>query len=188
MMIKQEKDYIKRQKKKYLIASSFWSAIVLIIFVTGLILTKTRANLFTVFACVMAIVASLFITRCISFSRFNDCDEERASMLEAMNGTYDLYHSAIIPYASGSAYFEHVVVTELGIYFIAYTKAQVDKYRTWMQELLGTKGIGSSHLYFLVAKDAVQLRHHISHIEKEEKLVSKDRFEDYSNKVNEILM
>lgn len=187
-MIKQEKDYIKKQKKKYLIASLFWSIVVLIIFITGLVLTKTRANLFTVCACVMAVVASLFITRFISFSRFHDCDEERASMLEAMNGTYDLYHSAIIPYASGSAYFEHVVVTGTSIYFIAYSQAQVEKYRTWMQELLGTKGIGSSHLYFLVAKDSDQLRHHINHIEKEDKLAGKDRFQDYSSKVNEILM
>ena len=197
-MVKQEKNYIKRQKKKYLLAGIIWSIIVLIIFGTGLLLTKTRANLFTVFACVIAIVASLFITRFISFCRYHDCDEACAESLESMSGDYALYHSAIIPSNKGTAYFEHVAVTSQAIYFISYTKEQVMQYRTWIIEGLGSKGIGASHVHFIVAKDLKQMEQHVTRLQKTildhpnsvhtDQAEEKGRLEEYSNRMNEILM
>ncbi|MBE6022365.1 MAG: hypothetical protein E7231_03910 [Cellulosilyticum sp.] len=206
-MILQEKNYIGKQKKKYLIQSMIWTILVLGIFITGLCLTGTRSNLFTVMACLLAIVASLFITRFISFNRYKDGDEERAKLLESMQGNYHIYHSSIIPCLQGTAYFEHMIVTAKRIYFIAYTKEQVEKYRTHVEEVLGARGISSKDLCFLVASDSKQMDHHKKRIEKEittsrqldveekkshqaesEKSPIEDTLEAYSNKASEILM
>lgn len=197
-MIKQEKNYIKKQKKKYLLAGIVWSLIVLIIFGIGLLLTGTRANLFTVCACVIAIVASLFITRFISFSRYHDGDEAYAKLLENMTGDYALFHSAIIPGQKGTAYFEHVVVMNQVIYFISYTKEQVKQYRTWIIDGLSLKGIGAAHVHFIVAKDIKQMEQHVARLQKaildhpndvhSEQSEEKGMLEEYANRMNEILM
>ena len=206
-MILQEKNYIEQQKKKYLIRGVLWTMVVLSIFGIGLLLTGTRANLFTVSACLFAIVASLFITRYISFSRYKDGDLKRAQLLENMQGRYHIYHSCIIPYTKGTAYFEHMVVTAEKIYFIAYTKEQVQKYRLCVEEGLGAKGIGPKRLCFLVAKDDYQMESHMKRIEKEtvtshqqeakllegqlaesEKSPLEEALESYSKKASEILM
>ncbi|MBQ1274751.1 MAG: hypothetical protein U0L26_14150 [Cellulosilyticum sp.] len=189
-MILQEKDYIHKKKKKYLILSIIWTSMVIAIFIVGLVLTGTRANLFTVSACLLAIVASLFITRCISFGRYKDGDKERAKMLEDLKGNMHIYHSGIVPYDKGTAYFEHILVTTEKIYFIAYTKEQVEKYGKWVQEVLGGKGISSKQIKFLVAQDKDQMKKHTDRIEKELENcdTQKNPIDVYSNKINEILM
>ena len=71
-MVLQEKNYIAKQKKKYFIWGMCLTLLVFGIFGVGLWLTKTRANLFTVSACVIAIGAALFITRWIRmFNKIN---------------------------------------------------------------------------------------------------------------------
>lgn len=191
-MILQEKNYIHNQKKKYLLLSCVWTVIVLVIFITGLLLTGTRANLFTVSACLIAIVASLFITRFISFSRYKDADNERAEVLEHMEGQYHLYHSALIPYEKGVAFFEHIIVTSKRIYFIAYTKEQVEQYREWVQELMSVRGVATKYLQFFTAKDVAQMKNHRSRIENEiiedQNEEASTALETYSKKINEILM
>ncbi|MBP3887481.1 MAG: hypothetical protein J6F30_07470 [Cellulosilyticum sp.] len=193
-VILQEKNYIAQQKKKYLIYSIIWTAVVLVTFGVGLLITKTRANLFTVSACLTAIVAALYITRLISFSRYNDGDFERANMLESISGNYHIYHSAIVPLEKGTAPFEHIMVTESKIYFIAYTKQQITQYREDIKVLLGQFGIASQHLCFLVAQDVSQMKQHTNRIKKEMETISKhqgegtDYLEAYSKKISEILM
>ena len=194
IMILQEKNYIAQQKKKYLMYSVIWTIIVFALFGIGLLLTKTRANLFTVSACLMAVVAALFITRWISFSRYRDGDYERAELLEKMEGNYHIYHSAIIPLAKDVARFEHIIITENKIYFIAYTKAQVVQQREAVQELLANNGIASQYLCFLVAQDVNQMKQHTNRIKKEmensnpSKETIPNKLELYSKKISETLM
>lgn len=182
-MVLQEKNYIAKQKKKYFIWGSCLTLVVFGIFGIGLWMTKTRANLFTVSACVIAIGAALFITRWISFSRYKDGKEEIANLLETLPEGVQILHSAIIPYAKGTAYFEHIVVTGSKIYLIAYTKDQVEKYGAAVQEVLEMKGILKKHLCFLVIQNVEQMRKYIPKIEQQEKDSN-----NYGAKISEILM
>lgn len=192
-MILQEKNYIAQQRKKYLIYSVIWTLVVFTLFITGLLLTKTRANLLTVSACIMAIVAALYITRWISFSRYKDGDCKSAELLEEMSGDYHVYHSAIIPLTKDVARFEHVIVTGNIIYFVAYTKEQVVNHREEIQELLASRGIAMQHLCFLVAQDVNQMKQHANRIEKDmeknhPKGTTSEQLDVYSKKISEILM
>lgn len=182
-MILQEKNYIAKQKKKYFIWGICLTIVVFGIFGVGLWITKTRANLFTVSACVMAIGAALFITRWISFSRYRDGNEEIANLIETLPDEVQILHSAIIPYAKGTAYFEHIVVTGSKIYLIAYTKKQVEKYGAAVQEVLETKGILRKQLCFLVIQNVEQMKKYMPKIEEQEKSSN-----DYGAKISEILM
>ncbi len=194
IVILQEKNYIAKQKKKYWVYSIIWTAIVFATFICGLVITKTRKNLFTVSACLTAIVASLYITRLISFSRYKDGDLERAELLEKISGESHIYHSALIPLDKGTACFEHIMVTENKIYFITYTKEQVTKYGQSIQNLLGQFGISAQHVSFLVALDVSQMKQHANRITKEienrnhTKSETSNKLETYSQKISEILM
>lgn len=186
-MILQEKNYIKKQKKKYLIHSCIWTVVVFVLFGVGLLLTGTRSNYFTISACVMAIVAALFISRFISFSRFKDGDETRACLLEAMKGNYQIFHSGIIIDASGTSYFEHIVLTSKSIYLIAYDEAKMKKYQLWAEKCLINKGIPTKSIHFLVALNEISMKNIAHRIEKDA-CVTNEKLEEYSKILNEILM
>lgn len=186
-MILQETNYIKKQKKKYLIHSCIWTAVVCVLFALGILLTKTRSNYFTISACVMAIVAALFISRFISFSRFKDGDEEVACLLNRMKGSYQIFHSGIIIDASGTSYFEHIVVTSRSVYLIGYDEAKVRKNRLAAEKSLVNKGIPAQCIHFLIAKNKVQMKNIALRIEKDA-CVTNEKLEEYSKMINEILM
>lgn len=183
IMVLQEKNYIAKQRKKHFILGLCLTLVVLGIFAFGLIMTKTRANLFTVCACVTAIGASLFITRWISFSRYKDGEEAIALLLEALPQADQIYHSAIIPYAKGTAYFEHIVVIGTKIYLIAYTKKQIEQHGKAVQEVLEMKGILRKNLSFIVIENVEQMKKYIPKMEQAEKSTC-----EYGSKISEILM
>lgn len=186
-MILQEKNYIRQQKKRYLIHSCIWTGIVFVLFGLGLHLTKTRSNYFTISACVVAIVAALFISRFISFNRFKDGDEAKAGLLEKMKGSYQIFHSGIITTTSGTSYFEHIVVTSRSIYLISYDEEKMKKYRLAAEKSLVNKGISVKSIHFLVAKNEVQMKNITLRIEKDA-CVTGGKLEEYSKMINEILM
>lgn len=186
-MILQEKHYIKKQKKKYTLHACLWTAVVLILFGTGLLLTGTRSNLFTISACVMAIVAALFITRLISFSRFKDGDEKMGQVLEAMKGSYHLYHSGILLDTKGTVYFEHIVVTAQNIYLITYEEKTSKKGCSWVIERLSSQGVPSKNIHFVVIKNETQMKGLAHRIEKDACYTS-EKLDNYSKIMNETLM
>ena len=186
-MILQEKTYIKKQKKKYLIHSCIWTVIVFVLFGLGLLFTKTRSNYFTISACVMAIVAALFISRFISFSRFKDGDEAKACILETMKGCCQIFHSGIIIDDAGTSYFEHIVVTSRGVYLIGYDEAKMKKYRSATERSLVNKGIPAKCIHFLIVRNEVQMKNIALRIEKDA-CITNGKLEEYSKMINEILM
>lgn len=186
-MILQEKDYIKRQKKKYSIHACIWTIIVFILFGIGVLLTGTRSNLFTISACLMAIVAALFITRLISFNRFKDGNEELVRYLEGMKGDYHLFHSGIVLDAKGTSYFEHIVVTSRNIYFISYDEQVVKKNRLRIEENMVSKGLSSKHIHLLVVSNEKQMKNIVHRIEKDAVYLD-GKLEEYSKIISETLM
>ncbi|MDF2613581.1 MAG: hypothetical protein K0S71_1367 [Clostridia bacterium] len=166
-MIKQEKDYIARRKKKFLSMSLVWAGVVLVIFIAGLMLTKSRNNYFTLMAAIFVLPLAQNITRFISFNRFKDPDPEFASVLEQMKGSYQIFHSAIIPDTMGTILFEHLIVTSKSIYFLSYNKNSIDTNSGWIQNRLSAKGIPLKQIHFIHIASINNIKNTALKIEKD---------------------
>lgn len=186
-MVLQEKSYISKQKKKYMMHSCIWTAVVFMLFGAGLLLTGTRSNYFTVSACIMAIVAALFITRFISYNRFKAGEAAKAEILEQMKGDYHLFHSGIILDSRGTAYFEHLVVTARNVYLISYEGIKTKGQYRWLQETLSQKGIPVKSLHFLLAENEQQMKS-IARIIEKDACFTDEKLDTYSKIISETLM
>ena len=62
----QEANYIRKRKKKYLIGSLISTGIMIFIFIIGIIITKTRNNVFTVLAALLTLVVAQYGVQIIS--------------------------------------------------------------------------------------------------------------------------
>lgn len=186
-MIIQEKDYIKQQKRQYLKRTVIWIALILGIYGTGIILTQSIKSYFTVFAGVLVIGAALHLTRWIGFSQFCDGKAEYAKVLEQIQGDFDLFHSAIIPDARGTIYFEHIVVTAKSVYMITYDEQMIKKNRLWLENKLKTKGIPIQATHVLAVKSLAEMQSLAARIQKET-CFTKGKKNEYTTIMNEMLM
>ena len=166
-MIKQDENYIRSKKNRYLKMGLVWIGIVLAIFLAGVIVTKQRATYFTVVAAVLVIPLSQNLTRYVAFRKFNPPDKEHASILNRIKGDYYLYHGVLVPDAKTIHFFDHVMVTEKYIYFIAEDKETIDKVKNWIIETLSAKGITQKELKFINIKDEQNIKVVAKNIEKE---------------------
>lgn len=166
-MVKQQENYISNKKRGYLRNSIIWGSIVLIIFLTGVFVTKQRTNYFTLVAGVLVIPLSLNLTRYISFMTFNSPKKEHATILNQIKGDYYVYHGVVIPDAKTTHYFDHVILTGHYIYFIAENKETIEKVKNWIIDILSAKGITQKQIKFLHVKDEERMRAVAKNIEKE---------------------
>lgn len=186
-MVLQEKNYIKKQKNKYLKGAIIWTILVIGVYATGMILIGSRASYFTVFAGVLVVGAALNITRFIGYGKFHDGDEAMAQILENMKGSYDIFHSAVIPDNRGTAYFEHIVITSRSIYLITYDEVKLKKFRLWLENKLASKGIPMKHIHIMAIKDSVAMKNLAIRIEKDACYTSNEQ-EEYTKIINSMLM
>lgn len=184
-MVIQGCHYIQEQKKKYLVRTLIWMAIVALLFLTGLLVANKRENYFTVIAGVLVLGIALNGSRYIGFGRFKDGDEKNAKLLEKIKGHYYLVHSAIIPDNRGTAFFEHIVVTSGRIYFISTSAEMMKKYRLTLENKLITKGIPLEALCFIGDKALTEDVRWA--IEEDASEVDKN-LEDYAKIINDLLM
>lgn len=166
-MIKQDENYIRSKKSGYLKRSLVWIGIVFAIFLVGIIVTKQRANYFTVVAGVLVIPLSQNLTRYIAFRKYNPPNKEHASILSSIKGDYYLYHGVLIPDSKTIYFFDHVIITEKCIYFIAEDNKNIEKVKKWIIEALSAKGISQNEIKFLNIEDEQYLRGAAKNIEKE---------------------
>lgn len=186
-MILQEKDYIKKQKAKYLKGTLFWTALVICIFVCGLMIMKKRESYFTVFAGVLVIGAALNVTRLIGFGKYKDGDVACAEILEGMKGSYDLFHSAIIPDTRGTTFFEHIVITSKSLYFITYSEECVKKNRLWLENKMESKGIAIKNVHVVKASNEREMKNLAVRIERDACYTS-GKQNEYTTIINGMLM
>lgn len=165
-MIKQSKNYISKKKKKYLLFGIMWSIIIAAIFAMGLVKYGERANTFTVVAAVLVLPLAQNFTRFFAFSKYKDPHSVHAEILEELKGAYGLYHGAIVPDSKYNLSFDHVVVTQRHVYFIAAEKKKINAYKTELIKRLDAKGIGYSQIHFIYAETEKGLRAAANDIQK----------------------
>ena len=166
-MVKQEKDYIKSKKKKHLLQALLWGAVILGIFIVGLMVMPTRANYFTLVAALFVLPFALNLTRYFSYAKYKDPSPKQATVLERMKGTYALYHSAIIPDTTGTLYFPHVVVTARSVYFLAKDEDMLTKAKSILGLRLKAKGLADAQLRYIHVTDKTSLKNASLKIQKD---------------------
>ncbi len=186
-MIVQGCHYIEEQKKKYLKHTLIWTAVVAVLFGIGLFLAGKRENYFTVIAGVLVLGIALNLSRYIGFRKFKDGKEVSAKILEGMKGSYDLFHSAIIPDARGTAFFEHIVVTSRSMYFISESSEMIKKYRLCLENKLASKGIPMKSIHFVHVDNEVQIKNLAIKIEKDA-CYTNEKLGEYTKVINDLLM
>ncbi len=185
-MIKQEDNYIRSKKNKYLKMSIIWMSIVLIIFFAGIIVSKQRANYFTVVAAVLVISLAQNLTRYIAIRRFNSPSKEHVSILNTIKGDCYLYHGVLLPDTKKIHFIDHVIITENHIYFIAQDIKTIDNVKDWLVKGLSKKGINQKELQFINIKDEKQVKEAAKSIEKE--LQIKGSMLDQKSEILEAMM
>lgn len=173
-MIKQDRDYIAKRKKHFLMLSGIWAVIMIGVFLLGLAITKDKGNIFTVLAAVMTLGLAQNITRFISFGRYKDPKEKHCKILDHMKGSLGIYHGAIIPDTTATVYFEHIIVTSRNIYLISKDKEMVQKTKNWLSSRLANKGINSGNIHFIIAGDSKGIKNASIKIEKDACYTSED--------------
>lgn len=186
-MVKQEKDYIGKQKKKYFIYILISTAVILAFFIFGIVLTGGRENIFTLASCFLVIMLALHISRLISYMKFKDGNAEYAEQLEQMKGSYNIFHSAIIPDVRATIMIEHIVVTSKSIYFLTQNEDVLKKNRLWLENRLVAKGIYLKAIHFIRLTDLISVKNAVSKIEKDA-LVSDNQLNEYTQIIEELLM
>lgn len=140
-MIKREKDYLSKIKKKYTWGTIIWLIIMFGVFGTGYFLNKSRNNIFTVVAAVLVLPAAQYITQLFALWKFNDPDIENSKALEKMEGNYSLFHSVLVPDNKLILYFDHIIVTGSKIYCIIDNATDLSKAKEIMNKKVIAKGI-----------------------------------------------
>lgn len=186
-MVVQEKDYVEKQKKKYFKGLAIWTLAVLGVFFVGIFAFGSRKNYGTVVAGVLVLGMALNLSRYIGFSRFKDGNKEYAEILEGMKGTYNLFHSAIIPDTRGTSFFEHIVVTSRSIYVINYDANQFKKTRLALENKLQNKGIEIKQIHCVTVNSPVEVKNLALKIEKDA-CFTDPKIEEYTRIINELLM
>lgn len=186
-MIKQEINYISKKKKKFLMMTLLWTTIVLCVFITGLVITGTRSTYFTLVATLFVLPLVQNMTRYIAFYRFKDPSIEYASILEQMQGNYQLFHGVIMPDDHTTVFFEHLIITSEKLYFLTYDKEIIQKYQSFFENKLLNKGIDPKNIHFVEIADLKSLNVIISQIEKQINKGS-DGLENYSKLLEAMMM
>ena len=140
-MVKREKDYLKKQKKKYLRGTIIWLIIMLSIFSLGYFLNRTRNNIFTVIAALFVLPVAQDMTKLIAILKFNDPDAEISKRLEEIKGDYSLFHGILVPDQSSVYYYDHILVTGSKIYCIIDSATNIAKKKEVFEKKIKAKGI-----------------------------------------------
>ena len=186
-MIKQEKDYIRRQKKKYGIYTLIWTIVVLGFYGIGIIITGERANIFTIIAGFLVIGLALSLSRLCVYFKFKDGNTAYSELLETMKGSLSIFHSCIIPDTRTTSFVEHIVVTSRNIYFLVYDEEVLRKNRLWLENRLRAKGIELKQIHFIRLDHENSVKNAMIKIEKDACYTS-EKLEEYTQLIQELIM
>ena len=186
-MIKQETDYIKKQKKKYSIYTGIWTLVVVIVYGIGIMITGERANIFTIISGFLVIGLALSLSRLCVYLKFKDGNSREGEILETMKGSYSLFHSCIIPDARATILIEHIVVTSRSIYFLVCNEEVLKKNRLWLENRLKAKGIEIKQIHFVKLDTENNLKNTMVKIEKDACYTS-EKLEEHTQLIQELIM
>ncbi len=186
-MIKQDKDYIKKQKKKYSIFTGIWILVVTVVYGIGIIITGERANIFTIIAGFLVIGLALSLSRLCVYLRFKDGNIAYGTLLESMKGSYNLFHSCIIPDARTTILIEHIVITSRSIYFLVCDEDVLKKNRLWLENRLKAKGIELKQMHWMKLDTENSVKNTIVKIEKDACYTS-EKLDEYTQLIQELII
>lgn len=152
--ILQEGDYISKRKRKYLIRTIISLGIMMIIFIIGLALTKTRNNMFTLFSVLFTLVVAQYGVQYISIMKYRDGDPEISKKLSDLPDIYIVWHSALFGDQKGMAFFDHIIITDKKIYCMTdqVTKSY-DGNVLHMKRIVENKGLKNQVIFIKNQKD-----------------------------------
>ena len=186
-MVAQKYGYILAQKRKYLKHTLIWGIIVTVIFFTGLVILKKRETYFTVMAGVMVMGIALNLSRYIGYSRFKEGNSEYVDIFDEVKAEYYIFHSAIIPCSSETAFFENIIVTSSHIYFISEVSQRSDRYRLVLENALKNKGIALESICFYSVENISEAETIRLQIEKDS-TTNLPKLEEHKRIVENLLM
>jgi len=108
----QEADYIQKRKKKYLTYTLIFFVIMMMIFLIGFIITRTRKNIFTVIAAVFTLVVAQYGVQFFSIIHFKDGDKKIAEVISNLPEDYIVWNSALLGDQIGMTLIEHIIISD----------------------------------------------------------------------------
>ncbi|NLI89036.1 MAG: hypothetical protein GX366_01305 [Epulopiscium sp.] len=187
-MIIREKDYLKKRKRKYLLASLMWLVIMFAIFLLGYMTTKTRGNIYTVLAAILVLPVAQYSTQLFVILRFKDPDPETSKQLESIKGKYSLFHSALIPDEKRILYFDHIFVTGSKIYCIMENPKDINDTKRILNKKLKAKGISLNKVVYIEKEKTKDLGNLFKKIEKDAIIEREEDLKEYTQLIAQMMM
>ncbi len=187
-MIKREKDYLSKIKKKYIWGMVIWLIIMFGIFGIGYFLNETRLNIFTVVAAVLVLPAAQYITQLFALWKFEDPDLETSQELERIIGSYSLFHSVLVPDQRTILYFDHIFVTGTKIYCIIDNATDLSKTKKIFNKKISAKGIPLNTVVYVDQSATKDMGGLFKKIEKNVGIENIGNLNEYTQLITQMMM
>ncbi len=187
-MIKREKNYLSKIKKKYMVGTIIWLIIMFSVFGTGYFLNKSRNNLFTVVAAVLVLPAAQYITQLFALWKYNDPDLETSEALDEITGHYSVFHGVLVPDRSIILYFDHILVTGSKIYCIIDNATDLLKTEEVFNKKLTAKGIPLKTVVYIDQKKTKDMGNLFKTIQKSAAIENEATLNEYTQIITQMMM
>ena len=115
-MIKQNPQYLKEQKKKYIFYTFILLVLMLSNYVFGLWLTKTSKNIFTIVSVFFILGVAQMSARLVVYLPYKDPQKDWLDQFKDLPESYILWNSALITNGQKNAYFDSLLISNSKIY------------------------------------------------------------------------
>lgn len=138
-----EKDYIQKQKLKYIVLSSIFLIIILIFYTLYIINSKSALkNYFIVLGALFAVPAGISITRYILFFKYKDCNSKIADELSTLPSYCYIINNALFTNGNKNKFIDNIVIINNNIICIVDSSKKYSlEAVNLLDSILKTKGI-----------------------------------------------
>lgn len=187
-MIKREKDYLEKKKRKYLRGTLVWLIIMFAVFFTGYILNKSRNNVFTVVAALLVLPVAQYGTQLLAIWKFKDPQRNISEKLESIKGNYNLFHGVLVPNQKHILYIDHIIVTEEKVYCMISEQANMNYIKETMDKKIKAKGIPLKSVEYMGLNKTFNMEKLAKKIEKTLLVQNKGNLEEYTQLIAQMMM
>lgn len=187
-MVKREKEHLKNKKKKHLRRTIIWMTIMFSILIIGYILNKTKNNVFTVIAALFTLPAAQEMTQLLAIWKFQDSEIKTSEFFESIEGSYDLFHSVLLPDKKDIINFDHLIVTGKMIYCVVDQPRDITKIKKVFNEKLQAKGIPEKMITYVELSKIKNKQALREEIEKNAKQENEVTLKEYTQLMAQMMM
>lgn len=171
------------QKKYTFLRTILYFAIVLAVFIAGLIIHKTRNNTFTIIAILGVLPAAKSLVNTLMYLRNKSVTEEFHSIMSAYEDKMHILYNMLVSSSERIYFFDCMAITDHSVYLYTTNKktagCDVEKY---IKNILSNHGKGNVNVKLY--KSEKELLNRLSTIKKE---VPTDDYIEFENKIVEII-